>query len=61
MSDRERQAVLIEHYLSEIEASLEKKGRTNDFIESLRDQFDRKGHLSEKQVRALESYYDRID
>lgn len=49
---------LIEHMLSEVEASLKKP---NDFIESLRYQFDERGTLSEKQRAALGKFYDRID
>lgn len=33
-------AVLIEHMLSEVEADLESRGRHNEFIESLREQFN---------------------
>jgi hypothetical protein len=52
---------LIEHMMSSIEDHLVEQERTNDFIESLRDQFDVKGYLSEKQFEALEKFYDRID
>jgi hypothetical protein len=58
---QEDQSKLIEHMLGEIEDSLDAKGRANDFIGSLRDQFDRSGYLSTKQVHALKNFYDRID
>jgi hypothetical protein len=61
MSDmREELAKLIEHMLTEVEGSLEQGGRTNDFIESLRFQFDKRGTLSERQVEALQKFYDRV-
>ncbi len=51
---------LIEHMLSEIESHLEQKGRTNEFIESIREQFDARGGLSDKQIDAVLSFYDKI-
>lgn len=57
---QEERRVLIEHWLSTVEQDLEDKDRTNDFIESLREQFDRKGNLSQKQLDALEKFYERI-
>lgn len=52
---------LIEHILSAVEDSLEERDQTNDFIESLREQFNERGSLSERQVDALTKFYDRID
>lgn len=57
MSDR---AKLIEHMLSEVESSLEQRGVENDFILSLRDHFDRKKDLSEKQLDALRKWYENV-
>lgn len=51
---------LIEHMLSEVEAHFEEKGRQNDFIESLREQFNERGKLSEKQVEALRKFYENV-
>lgn len=53
-------APLIEHMLTEVEAHLDDKKLANEFIESLRDQFDRRGSLSDKQVAALQKFYDRV-
>lgn len=58
---KDEEAKLIEHMLSEVEASLEHRGRENAFIESLREQFDDRRSLSEKQVQALKNFYERLD
>jgi hypothetical protein len=57
---RREEAQLIEHMLSEIESDLEQKGRENTFIESLREQFDERKTLSDKQVDALRKFYDNV-
>lgn len=51
---------LVEYMLAEVEEDLEAKGDTNDFIESLRSQFNRRGSLSEAQVEGLRKFYERI-
>lgn len=56
----EERTQMIEHMLSVVEEDLEEKERCNDFIESLRDQFDRTGFLSERQYEALEKFYERV-
>lgn len=57
--DREERAKLIEHMLGAVEDELTDSNRSNDFIESLRDQFDRRGWLSDKQIEALRKFYSR--
>lgn len=51
---------LTEHMLNEVEKSLYENDNQNDFIESLREQFDARGTLSPKQIDALRKFYDRI-
>jgi hypothetical protein len=51
---------LIEHMLSAVESDLDHKNQRNDFIESIRDQFERRGSLTQKQLEALENFYERI-
>ena len=51
---------LIEHMLSEVEDSLYERKQTNEFIESIREQFDARGDLSDKQIDALRRFYDRV-
>ena len=51
---------LIRHMLCEVEYDLEDKGRRNSFIESLREQFEIRGTLSDKQVEALRKFYDNV-
>ena len=50
---------LIEHMLSEVEVDLHGKKQPNEFIESIRDWFDTKGWLTDKQLEALERFYER--
>lgn len=57
---RQERLDLIEHMLGEVEDHLYNKKRSNDFIESLREQFDRSLDLSDKQIDALTKFYDRI-
>ncbi len=59
--DKEERSRLIEHLLQAIEEDIDYKGRSNDFIESLRDQFDRRGDLSVKQVEALQKFYRNVE
>lgn len=56
----EDKAVLIEHMLSEVEDDLYEKKRPNEFIESLREQFDKRRSLSDKQVDALKRFYENV-
>lgn len=51
----------IEHQLACVEESLADKCQDNEFIESIRDQFDERGDLSDRQIDALSKFYDRID
>jgi hypothetical protein len=53
-------AKLIKHLLDEVESDLDQKGKQNDFIESLRKQFDEKGFLSDKQLEALNKFYANV-
>lgn len=57
--DPDERSRLIEHMLSAVEDEMSDKGRSNAFIESLRDQFDRKAWLSDKQIEALSKFYAR--
>lgn len=57
---REEERKLIEHMLSEVESDLEQKGRSNEFIESLRNQFDSSRSLSDKQTAALRKFYENV-
>ena len=50
----------IETMLSAIESDLDDKGKSNDFIESLREQFDTRGTLTENQVNALRKFYNNV-
>ncbi len=56
----EDKAKLISFMLEEVEADLQDKGRPNAFIESLREQWDERGTLTEKQVEALRRFYERV-
>lgn len=53
-------AELIDAMLADVEEDLEHKGQENEFILSLREQFDRQQSLSPKQLAALQKFYDRI-
>jgi hypothetical protein len=53
-------AKLIEHMLSEVETDLENKNRENEFIASLREQFDKRGELSDRQVEGIRKFYERV-
>lgn len=57
---KDERAALIEHQLTAVEDDLADKGKDNEFIISIRDQFDRKGTLSDRQMEALEKFYERI-
>lgn len=52
---------LIEHMLSAVESEFADRCRTSvgalRFIESLREQFDNQGWLSENQLEALRKFY----
>lgn len=50
----------IETMLSAIENDLDDKGKSNDFIDSLREQFDTRGSLTENQINALRKFYNNI-
>lgn len=57
--DRER-AEFIEYMFDRIETfALENDHFDTDFTESLREQYDKSGYLSEKQFNALENIYER--
>ena len=58
--DKDERAKLIEHMLGEVEGHLDDLHRTNDFIESIRDQFDRWGTLTDNQIEAVRKFYGRI-
>ncbi len=58
--NRSERAVLIEHMLGEVEVSLDARGKENRFIESLREQFEGRGDLSDKQIGALRSFYENV-
>ena len=56
--DREKQT---EYMLSQCEDCSERlTDWENSFIESVRDQFDRKGSLSERQIEVLETIYCKV-
>jgi hypothetical protein len=57
---RDEQAKFIEHMLSEVESALAEKCQANDFIESIRDQFDKSGWLTQNQTAALGKFYDNL-
>lgn len=57
--DREKRAELIEHMLTTVEDDLNERGRPNQFIEDIRDQFDKTGWLTDKQIAALRNFYER--
>lgn len=54
---RKERAVLIEHMLSAVEAEFEDRGRSHKFIESIREQFDNSGWLTDGQLEALRKFY----
>lgn len=54
---KKERAKLIEHMLDTVEAEFSDRGRTNRFIESLREQFDTQGWLSDNQLEALRKFY----
>ncbi len=56
--ERAERAKLIEHMLDGVEAEFEDRGKSNSFIESLREQFDNSGWLSDKQLEALRKFYE---
>lgn len=58
--DVKERAKLIGHMLDEVEISLDENGRTNDFIESLREQFTEWGTLTDGQLEGLRKFYERI-
>lgn len=49
-----------ENWLDEIECDLSDRDRTSDFIESVRGQWDELGRVSQKQMDAVENFYNRI-
>lgn len=48
---------LITHMLESVEAEFSDRGRSNTFIESIREQFDNVGWLSDNQLEALRKFY----
>lgn len=60
LTPREEKAKLIEHMLDGVEAELSERNHSNSFIESLREQFDDRGFLTEKQIEALRKFYERV-
>jgi hypothetical protein len=57
--DQDERARHIEHMLSVVEAEFEDSGRGNEFVDNLRDQFDRTARLTDKQILALRKFYRR--
>lgn len=57
--DLDERSLLIEHMLTTVEDSFHDSSSSNEFIEDLRDHFDRRGVLSDKQVEALKKFYRR--
>lgn len=53
----EERKKLIKHMLESVEAEFADRGRSNRFIESLREQFDRSGWLTDNQLEALRKFY----
>lgn len=51
---------LIEYMLEEVETHFEDRKQTNEFIESIREQYDNRGWLSAKQIEALRRFYENI-
>lgn len=58
-TDPDERSRLIETMLSAVEDELNDSSRTNPFIESLRDQFDRRGFLTDPQMSGLQKFYRR--
>lgn len=58
LSIKEKRAQLIEHMLSAVEDEFNDRGRRNEFIESIRDQFDKEGWLSDGQIEGLRKFYN---
>jgi len=55
--NKEQRRLLIEHMLSAVEAELLDRGRNVKFINSLREWFDERGDLTDKQIEALRRWY----
>lgn len=51
---------LAAHLISEIGDSMRDDDFQRDFFDSLTDQFERGGHLSEKQMESLNKIYERV-
>lgn len=57
---RDERHTLIKHMLEEVENDLGKRGKVNEFIDSLSQWFYSTGRLSEKQYEALKRFYDNL-
>lgn len=51
---------VFEFWLSEIEEDLASRDRLSSFIESVREQWDERGQVSEKQKNAVEGWYSKV-
>lgn len=54
------QSKLAAHLITEITGDMREDDFQRDFFESLSDQFVERGHLSEKQMEALNRIYERV-
>jgi uncharacterized membrane protein len=51
---------LVAWMLTETEDALYAKNRTNEFVESLRAQFEQRGYLTARQIESLKTIYERV-
>ncbi len=61
ITKKDAEAANVNRMLNAVEADLEDRDRCNEFIDSIRIQWDKWGSLTQKQVDGLESFYVRID
>ena len=52
--------IKVDFYFEEIDASMKENDFQRDFYESIRDQWEKKQWLSEKQIAALNKIYERV-
>ena len=58
MTEQDKKNVL--YWMEEIELEMDDGDFQRDFFESLKDQFEAKSFLSEKQYQSLQKIYERV-
>lgn len=59
-SPKEQQRILAAHLIKEIGDEMSERDFQRDFFESVADQFEKKGFVTDNQLAALNRIYERV-